>query len=93
MSFRSTVPRPRAPKLRLRLQQTSSLPTTYTRSSSCDSPSSNSSSHFSTSSTTIYSSPRSSSRSLLATDTAELDSWGLATRKTSSSKESLQVSQ
>ena len=81
----------RAPKLCLK-QQHSSLPlvrttsstksrttsSTYTRSSSVKNPTSSCSSN----------------RSPLATDTAELDSWGLTINKrTSSSRESLQVTQ
>ena len=92
MSFYSpALHQRRAPKLCLKQQQ-SSLPlfrttsstkshttsSTYTRSSSVKNPTSSCS----------------SSRNPLATDTAELDSWGLTINKrTSSSRESLQVRQ
>ena len=95
MSFTSPVPRLRAPKLGFKQHQRTSYPIiltgrpTYTRSSSCTGSSSRTSSSSNTSSSSRTSTPISSSRNLLAT---ELDWWGLASRETSSSKESLQGS-
>ena len=93
MSFYSPLCRRRAPKLSLKQQQ-SSLPLFLSTSSTKSRTSSRTSSCSTYTRSSSCKNPSSSSRNPLATDTAELDAWGLAiSKRTSSSRESLQVRQ